>query len=62
MKILNNKTITLIVSYTNSDIKINSLINNIKYFNKISNTIVIINSNKYKKLKLEEQIKKNMVI
>ena len=53
-----NNILTIISCHTNSDIKINALIHNLKYFMEISDTIAIINSLEFINLNIEEQIKK----
>jgi hypothetical protein len=52
-----NNILTIIGCHTNSDIKINGLLHNIKYFMEISNTIVIINSLEFIDLNIEEKVK-----
>ena len=50
--------LTIISCHTNSNIKIDALIHNIKYFFEISDTIAIINSLEFVHLNIEEKIKK----
>ena len=53
-----NNILTIIASHTNSSLKIQSLIHNIGHFLKISKRIIICNSNEFKTIRLEEQIRK----
>lgn len=47
MEKIANKTLCLVACHTNSKIKINAVIHNIKYLLEISDDIIIINSNEY---------------
>lgn len=61
----NNNILTIISCNTNSDIKIRSLIHNIKYFLEISSEIAIINSSEFKSVELEKKVQntyKNVII
>jgi hypothetical protein len=49
--------LTIISCHTDSDIKINALIHNIKYFLELSSSIVIVNSLEFKNIGLEEKIR-----
>ena len=49
--------LTIISCHTSSEIKINALLHNIKYFMELSSTIVIVNSTEFKNLNIEEKIK-----
>jgi hypothetical protein len=51
------KIICIIACHTNSKIKIKSLVNNIYYLNEISDEIIIINSNEFKDVLIEDTIK-----
>ena len=53
---MENNILTVIACHTNSNIKINALVHNIKYFMELSNTIVIINSLEFKSLNIEKMI------
>jgi hypothetical protein len=60
-----NNILTIISCHTNSDIKIRSVIHNIKYFLEISSEIAIINSSEFRSIELEKQIHnkyKNIII
>jgi len=60
-----NSILTIISCNTNSDIKIRSLIHNIKYFLEISSEIAIINSLEFKSVELEKKVEnmyKNVII
>ena len=50
------KTIILLAAHTNSDLKINALIHNIKYLQNISDKIIIINPNKFKEKNIEKLV------
>lgn len=51
-----SKNICIISCHTDSQIKIDSLIENIKYFFQLSNKLIIINSLEFENLNLEEKI------
>ena len=53
---MNENILTIISCHTDSDIKIRSLIHNIKYFLEISSHIAIINSDTFRLIKLKEKI------
>lgn len=51
------KIICIVACHTNSKIKIKALVNNIYYLNEISDEIIIINSNEFKDVLIEDTIK-----
>jgi len=53
--------ITVIACHTNTEIKINAILNNLKYLSKFSNIIHIVNSSEYPGL-LEKHLDKNLYI
>jgi hypothetical protein len=62
---MNQNILTIISCHTDSDIKIRSLIHNIKYFLEISSHIAIINSDIFRSINLKEKIQevyKNVII
>lgn len=62
---MNENILTIISCHTDSDIKIRSLIHNIKFFLEISSHIAIINSDTFRLIKLKEKIQevyKNVII
>ena len=52
----NLNTLTILACHTDNYVKINTLINNIKYFVEISDDIIIVNSKEYENLCLEQKI------
>ena len=53
-----NKILTIIGCHTNSQIKIDALLHNMKYFMELSNTIAIVNSSEFVDLHIEVRLKK----
>ena len=57
IRCVSNNILTIIACHTNSPLKLQSLIHNIRQFLKISTRIIICNSNEFKKTIVEEQIR-----
>ena len=55
---IKNKTLCIIACHTDKKYKIKTLIHNIKYFKEISDDIIIINSNEFKNLNIENMIER----